>query len=73
MFNGNIKRDATITKIKLSCVFASHSVAHRFFSQNDMFRFLMIYLFSFFACLVIFFFDNIYIYIYIRSMITPEA
>ena len=62
MFNGNIKRDATITKIELSCVFLHHI---RWLIDSTARRtcfFFMIYLFSFFACLVILFFDNIYIY-----------
>ena len=61
MFNGNIKRNATITKIKLSCVFCITFGGSSILQPERHVFFLMIYLFSFFACLVILFFD-IYIY-----------
>ena len=64
MFNGNIKRNATITKIKLSCVFCITLGGSSILQPERHVFFVMIYLFSFFACLVILFFD-IYIYIYI--------
>ena len=66
MFNGNIKRDATITKIKLSCVFCIRFGGSSILQPEGHVFFLMIYLFSFFACLVILFFD-IYIYTVVKS------
>ena len=70
MFNGNIKRNATITKIKLSCVFCITFGGSSILQPERHVFFLMIYLFSFFACLVILFFDiYIYIYIYIYTVV----
>ena len=68
MFNGNIKRDATITKIKLSCVFCIRFGGSSILQPEGHVFFLMIYLFSFFACLVILFFD-IYIYTVVKKLL----